>query len=145
MKTCDVYLIGHAHATFGHAVKVGVAGNAAARLSALQTGNIEDLKLFFSFTFDNRGIALEVERLFHLSELAGPVRGEWVGCNPVEALFYLNTIIASVLSRHYSRDDISEARRRCGLLESFGLTDHISSEQQAVLNDRIEIAWEVFG
>ena len=141
--TCDLYVIGHEHQTFGHAVKVGIANNATDRLRSLQTGNAENLKLFFCFTFEDRKIAADVERIFHQSEMAGPIRGEWVGAPPDEVLFYLTIIISTVLARTYHASSISDVRRDCGLMRAFDITDHITSERQEVLLDVVEMAMGV--
>lgn len=139
MKECFVYMIGHNHATFGTAVKVGIAANVGARLAALQTANIEDLQLFYAMRFDSRDIALQVERLFHESELAGKVRGEWYGVSPIEALFYLTILAARVLSSRYSRDEIADARRRSGLVDLMDIAASASDEDQSDWNERIAI------
>jgi hypothetical protein len=140
---CDVYLIGHEHATFGHAVKVGIAQNASARLRELQVGNADDLQLYFCYRFEHRHLAADVERYFHLSEVAGPIRGEWVGCNPIEVMAYLNYIIAGVLSRYYPPALVAEARRLCGLLDAFTVTDNIPSWKQGDINDRWAVVAEI--
>src|SRR4051812_49000977 len=93
-----VYLVGYEHATFGHALKVGISRNVGSRMAQLQTGNPDELRLFFSLSFETREIALQIERLFHESGLSGPIRGEWIGCKPSEAIFYLACITAHVLS-----------------------------------------------
>lgn len=139
---CYVYMIGHEHATFGHAIKVGISRSPGARLATLQTGCIDELKLMFSLRFATRELALEVERLFHESELAGPVRGEWVGCEPVEALFYLTSIAVEVLRRRYGGSDLALVRKYAQLPEAFEITDQATGEQQSEWLSRID-DWNV--
>lgn len=141
--SCDLYIIGHEHPTFGHAVKVGIASNAVARLRTFQTGNIEALHLYFCFTFDDRETAAEVERLFHQTEIAGPVRGEWVGCDPAEVLLYLTFITTAVLCRRNRPNRIADARRVCGLLDAFAITDMIPDERQTYINDQYDAVREL--
>lgn len=138
-EECFVYMIGHEHATFGNAIKVGVSRNPESRLAALQVGCIDELRLHFAMRFATRDLALEVERLFHESELAGPVRGEWVGCDPVEALFYLSCITAEVLSRRYAEADIGQVRSYSGLGRAFGMIDLVPDELQSEWNNRLSI------
>lgn len=137
---CYVYVIGHEHAIFGHAVKVGVSSNAYSRMASLQTANVEELVMWLALRFDSRDAAFEVERLFHESELAGPIRGEWVGCDPVEVIYYLTCITADVLRRRVGAlvpSQLAEARANAGLLKAFEMTDAASDEQHEVWNGRI--------
>lgn len=137
MSECYLYVIGHEHATFGHAVKVGIAGNIGARIASLQTGNPNELKLYFAFRFPYRELATRAERLFHESELAGPIRGEWVGRDPEEVLYYLTIIVSRVLRSYFDHDDeLAKARKDAGLLDAFDIIDALPSERQAELNDR---------
>lgn len=136
---CYVYMIGHEHGTFGHAIKVGISRNPAARLATLQTGCIDELVLLFSLRFASRDVAAEVELKFHESELAGPVRGEWVGCDPTEALYYLTCVASDVLQRRYAPADLSLVRQYAGLLDAFEITDRATSHQQMDWNDRVNI------
>lgn len=131
-----VYMIGYEHGTFGHAIKVGVSRNVGSRMATLQTGCIDELQLYFAMRFASRDIAFQVERCFHESCLAGPVRGEWVGCNPEEALFYLTIIASNILRRRYAPDDLRFMREYAGLLDAFEVTDRIPSDKQGDLNDR---------
>jgi hypothetical protein len=136
---CYVYMIGHKHAIFGHAIKVGISNSPGSRLATLQTGCIDELELLFAMRFATRDLAFEVERLFHESGLAGHVRGEWVGCDPVEALFYLSCITAEVLSRRYHGADIGLVRNYSRLQEAFDVIDRVPDELQSEWNNRLSM------
>lgn len=80
MRTENVYLIGPDTGP----VKIGVAGNVALRLQALQTGNWQRLIVHHSVMVP-AGISYQIERALHQEFGDRHVRGEWFDIDVVEA------------------------------------------------------------
>lgn len=135
MKECYVYIIGHEHATFGHAVKVGITKSIGGRLASLQTGSCESLRLFFSFKMPNRESAMRVERGFHTHFDDRCIRGEWFGMPPEGALMLLSFFVAEVLSETLPKELLPSARMDAGLLASFDIIDQLPSGAMERWND----------
>lgn len=135
MKPCHVYIVGHEHATFGYAVKVGISDSLGSRLSSLQTGSCEELKLYFSFKLPSRTAALKVEQRFHEYFYDWCIRGEWFGMPPNGALMLLSFFAAEVLSETTPKEIISEVRRAVGLPAAFDILDNMTSDEQGRWND----------
>ena len=109
-KPCYVYAVGYPHAKHGHVVKVGISSNPKARVGELQVGNPDTIQTYSTLRFERRALAQHVEFWFHETKLGNPLRGEWVGCDPMEALHYLHCIAAAVISSTYRSDP--DIRRR---------------------------------
>lgn len=138
MKPCHVYIVGHEHATFGHAVKVGITDSLGSRLAGLQTSNCEDLQLFFSFKLPNRMAALRVEQRFHHHFDDWCIRGEWFGMPPDGALMMLSYFVADVLSETIADEAVADARRDAGLAAAFDIVDYLPGDFQ----DRWNGEWQ---
>lgn len=130
---CDLYILGHEHSIFGHALKVGVSSNIGARINELQTGSCERLKLYFSFSLPSRSLAMEAEAMFHDLFDDSSIRGEWFGMHPDRALFMASLVVVRVLSRHYRPPEISRVRAESGLLDAFAEIDSLPDELQSEL------------
>lgn len=135
MRECHVYIVGHEHATFGYAVKVGITEALGGRVANLQTGSCEDLRLFFSFKLPSREAAMRVERRFHTHFDDWCIRGEWFGMPPDGALMLLSFFVAEVLSETMPKELISFARRDAGLLSAFEILDELPTEAHDRWND----------
>jgi hypothetical protein len=135
MKPCHVYLVGHEHATFGYAVKVGISDSIASRLSSLQTGSCEELKLFFSFKLPTRAAALRVEQRFHQYFDDWCIRGEWFGMPPNGALMLLSYFVVEVLRETTSVEALADVRHESGLRAAFDIIDYIPGDEQDRWND----------
>jgi hypothetical protein len=133
-RPCYVYVIGHAHETFGHAVKIGITESIGSRLAQLQTGSCEDLTLFFAFQLPGRNIAARVESEFHEKFEDWRIRGEWFGMHPNGAIMLLTFFIADILPKHYAREHLSDLRREAGLLDAFEVLDVLPDEFHAKWN-----------
>jgi hypothetical protein len=93
-KPCYVYIVGHEHATFGYAVKVGITEALGGRMASLQTGSCEDLTLFYAARMPERQMAARAESLFHEIFDDRRIRGEWFGFPPGQAMFNLGNIVS---------------------------------------------------
>ena len=58
-------------------VKIGISDNPAERVNQLQTGNAENLELYFSEEVDTRRKAELLERKIHDTLRVQRVKGEW--------------------------------------------------------------------
>lgn len=135
MRECHVYIIGHEHSTYGHAVKVGIAESPAVRLTSLQTGSCEDLSLFFSFKLPNRQSAMTVERRFHEHFYDWRIRGEWFGMPPNGAIMLLSFFVAEILRETMPQAFLPSARADAGLLTAFDILDRLPSDDQTRWTD----------
>lgn len=133
-KACHVYIVGHEHPIYGHAVKVGITEALSSRISQLQTGSCEDLILFFSFSLPDKSIAAQVEGFFHQAFQHFRIRGEWFRMPPDGALMLLSFAVSEFL--HYAYPwRISDARREAGMQRAFDILDHMPSADQERWND----------
>lgn len=135
---CHVYVIAYEHRMWGHAVKVGITSDVAARLRELQTANPDTLEVWATFRFDRREIALEVERLFHDGRLVGPIRGEWVSCVPQEAVYYVAAIAAHVLEDHYHEAVVPHAWSEAGVTSQLATIGRFNPDVQAAWRENID-------
>lgn len=127
-KPCFVYVIGHEHRTFGHAIKVGISENVASRLDQLRTGSCEQLTVFFTYKLPNRQAAKNVEFQFHARLDDMCIRGEWFGMPPDSAILLLSYLVTRELSSRYAQPDLSIARAASGLLDAFDRLDRLPDE-----------------
>lgn len=134
-EECGVYIFGAPSMTFGYTVKVGMSNNCGYRLIQVRANNPEDVKYHFHFTFANRDLAREVERTFHDLMDGWHIRNEWFDLYHEEALFMLAMVVVRVLSRRYQQPALAIARRECGLLRAFEITDRLSDEFQSAWNN----------
>jgi hypothetical protein len=93
---CSVYIVGHEHPIFGYAVKVGISESVGSRIAGFQTGNCEDLILFFFATLPDRATAMRAESLFHEMFDDYAIRGEWFAMSPDRATFMVGNIISDL-------------------------------------------------
>lgn len=73
----------------GAPCKVGISSSPEARLSGLQTGSPEPLKLIDYYYFDTRQEAMRVERKFHDAHASQRAIGEWFNLDASEANYWL--------------------------------------------------------
>lgn len=133
-KACFVYVVGHEHSVYGHAVKVGISDSVGGRIAQFQTGNCEDLNLHFAFKLPSRELALRVEADFHDKFSDWRIRGEWFGMPPDGAIMLLTFFIANTLCDG-GRGNIAAMRRDAGLLDAFERLDVMPPEFHERWND----------
>lgn len=75
------------------AIKIGIAQDIQSRISALQIGNHNTIKLWKSLVFPSYDLALYAEKKIHKWLKPYNIRGEWFQCNSI-AYDVLNYIIS---------------------------------------------------
>lgn len=136
-KPCFVYAIGCDRGSKGYGMKVGISDNVPFRLSTLQVGSCEELKLHFSFKLPAKWMALWVERSFHQSFSHRHIRGEWFSMPPEGAIALIAGFVVRVLSSEGGNQ--AALRRGAGLLECFALLDQMSTpDEQAVWDGQFD-------
>lgn len=97
-----LYVIGTFRYGVLHApVKVGISGNVASRLKAIQTGSATPLGLFASFTLPSRRIALNAEQAFHATLKDQRLSGEWFDMEPERAVRLVSITIQVLLLKAF--------------------------------------------
>lgn len=89
-----VYLIGN---VTGSPVKIGVAYDVKKRLSSLQSGCPDPLKIAAAFCFPYKFMAHQVERCFCFSYSSQRLAGEWFHMPVSEAVFRLSLQISMMV------------------------------------------------
>lgn len=91
LKWPSVYVL---HAERSGAIKVGISKNVASRAAAIQTGNADDICVFYAERVEP-GWNRKVESAFHAEarKLVGHIRGEWCSMDPVLAVTTIKRII----------------------------------------------------
>jgi hypothetical protein len=138
-QPCYVYVVGYPHAKYGHAIKVGMSIYPTVRLSNMQTGNPDEIQTYLLLRFERQAMAREVEFQFHETKLGNPIRGEWVGCDPMEAIHYLTFVTAIAFARKYRDPEIRRhIRRESGLIAACEALDRMPGYDvaQGIYNQR---------
>ncbi|MEI9428722.1 GIY-YIG nuclease family protein [Mesorhizobium sp. Cs1299R1N3] len=122
-QTCCVYLIGYPHAQYGHAVKVGIAGDVPKRLAQIQCHNPEPIEVHFTFSFPTRELAREIECRFHRRFRHERIRGEWFSMGHRRSLFMLCVEVIRVLAARYEGGRLRVMQAGCGLNDAIASLD----------------------
>lgn len=87
------------HGVMTGPTKVGISNNPYSRLSSLQTGHFEELKLFLSMLLPERDMAAEFERAVHdlFRKEKVMMRGEWIDRDPFQVFPYVMGLFCSAL------------------------------------------------
>jgi hypothetical protein len=84
---CFLYMIEEGNGSTAEAVvKIGIGENVGARLSTLQTGNSQPLRIVTQWELRDRREARRCERFVHRELAADHIRGEWFRTNPIGAM-----------------------------------------------------------
>ena len=118
MKDIFVYII----ATIGNGkpsspCKIGISSNPDSRAWALQTACPYELRLFKSYRFPNRDIALAIEDCFHSTQKTHRLRGEWFSMQPemVDCILRLQIRWAIEMNTGFFGSDLHDACRLVGV------------------------------
>jgi len=79
MKQCYVYFIRGGDKKHSP-LKIGITESLSKRLKQMQTGSPKKLRLQFAIIFDNKKIAMNVEKILHEMLDGKRIHGEWFSC-----------------------------------------------------------------
>ena len=93
-------------------IKVGVSCNPWRRLSQLQSGSPQRLRIAHLFPLPERGVALEIERALLAIKHKHRLMGEWLDLDPVIAASLIGLYIGSALAAcGINGDELAETMR----------------------------------
>lgn len=122
MTTTYVYLIATAlDDGLSPPVKVGVSDKPKARLTALQSGSAQRLKIAHIFPLPTRGSALEIERALLQIKTKNRMVGEWLDLEPIIAASLIGLYIGSALAAAgFDGDELQQMMLEARALPSDG-------------------------
>jgi hypothetical protein len=102
-------------------VKVGVSSDPLRRLSQLQSGSPQRLRIAHLFPLPDRGVALEIERALLAIKHKHRLMGEWLDLEPVIAASLIGLYIGSALaSSGINGDELANTMRDVHALPEAG-------------------------
>ena len=114
-----VYIIAHSYPGGPQGpVKVGITKSLGSRLTTLQTGNWSRIEYAHFYQLSNKGLAFEIEQLFHEAFSESRMCGEWFGIEPSEALEILCDIVFNVINQHFPEHEKQRALVDSGAVAS---------------------------
>jgi hypothetical protein len=108
-KECCIYVIAAVKdGEIAAPVKVGISDRPEARIGGIQTSCPFEVRLVHYLTLPDRGIARDLERMFHELHAKDCTRGEWFDMHPIKALqiLCLNLHLALMHFTEFDEEEI---------------------------------------